>query len=116
MKREIDTKYYTYAQNNSGGYYIMNEDVGESIIVEAPNSHMANLIAEEIIQDYTSFCECCGERWYIEADDSDGTDEPMFFNKAVLDVLNITSEEIEDYEGYYSVVYPYNDIIQYVTF
>lgn len=60
--------FYVYDQNNSGGSYVINDQVCEYVIIEAANPDQANQIAEDIgIYFYGvssgSDCECCGNRW-----------------------------------------------------
>lgn len=65
-----------YAQNNSGGYFIDNDDVSHLICVQAENSEIANTRAEQITEPYDEYCSCCGIRWYIAERDDDGADVP----------------------------------------
>lgn len=69
MKKELKTKYYKFWQNNSGGYFVNNDDVREYVIIEALDENHANSIAEDIGiyfdgVAYGMDCECCGDRWY----------------------------------------------------
>ncbi len=57
--------YYVYDQNNSGGFYITNDDVMSVVIVEADNFDEATETITKIVEDYSDFCYCCGERWAI---------------------------------------------------
>ena len=62
--------YYVYRQNNSGGAYDVDLDMGLNInvIVEADSIGEANVKAREIgiyfdgVANGTD-CECCGDRW-----------------------------------------------------
>lgn len=65
MKQEIETKFYTYWQNNSGGYILTdkNDGIADYVIVEARNMEEANNRMDSITCGYTDYCECCGERW-----------------------------------------------------
>lgn len=56
-------KFYTVHQNNSGGYYRINEDVDMFVCVQAPNVEIAKDIFKRILKPYREFCPCCGERW-----------------------------------------------------
>lgn len=57
--------YYVYDQNNSGGFYITNDDVMSVVIVEADNFDEATETISKIVDDYSDFCCCCGQRWSI---------------------------------------------------
>lgn len=67
-------KFYTVRQNNSGGYFINNDDVGEYVVVQANSPKQAENIVEKIIYDHSEYCECCGERWWVNFDNEDGED------------------------------------------
>lgn len=51
-------------QNNSGGYFIDNEDVSVLVAVEGYDKTDAYHRFTSIIKPYSSYCPCCGERWY----------------------------------------------------
>ncbi len=59
---EIETKFYTFRQNNSGGRFY-----GPTyVIIEARSATEANNLAEEKANVYFSGrgdCACCGNRW-----------------------------------------------------
>jgi hypothetical protein len=62
--------YYIYRQNNSGGHYDIDLDVGlnVNVIVEATSEDEANTKAREIGIYFDGVrsgidCECCGDRW-----------------------------------------------------
>ena len=66
------TYFYVFDQNNSGGYFVKDENVAPEIIIEATEKVKAIARLEEILNqkaEYTRFCHCCGERWYIECPD-----------------------------------------------
>jgi len=87
MERTVNTKFYEYSQNNSGGSFSNSEKEGiaEYVIIEALNSEHANTRAENIGLyfdgcDNGNDCSCCGDRWY-RADESDGSDVPSIYGK-----------------------------------
>jgi glutamine amidotransferase-like uncharacterized protein len=55
--------FYVYWQNNSGGYFIKNDDVREEVVIEADYEYKANETLEIITERYSECCSCCGERW-----------------------------------------------------
>lgn len=82
--RTVETKFWEFSQNNSGGGFLTDHDRGIShfVIIEAQNADEANLRAKgvgiyfdgcETNQD----CSCCGDRWY-EASGS-GDDLPTLY-------------------------------------
>jgi len=80
-KRTVETKFYTYNQNNSGGYFIQNDDVRAFVVIEAQNPKEADLKAAEIFDGYDEYCDCCGKRWYFKDDsffDDEGDDKPEY--------------------------------------
>lgn len=80
--------FYTFNQNNSGGYFTEDERRGItcSVIVEADNSDEANYLAQRIgvyfDEDYAVDCECCGPRWGKAWEDA-GSEVPSIFGQDV---------------------------------
>lgn len=77
-------KFYTFAQNNSGGHY---NGPAQYVIIEARDAAMANQLAEDAglyfdgaRSDAGPDCPCCGDRWYRMYDDDAGTDTPMIYS------------------------------------
>jgi hypothetical protein len=78
MERTVQTKFYTYSQNNSGGSFDQNENIAEYVIIEATSAADADRRAEEVGIYFNgcatgSDCSCCGDRWneaYGEGDTS----------------------------------------------
>lgn len=55
--------FYTFQQNNSGGYYEVDDFVAEVVIIEADSVEEANDIAGgKGIFSY-AYCSCCGDRF-----------------------------------------------------
>ncbi|MGX9845772.1 DUF7296 family protein [Streptococcus iniae] len=66
------TYFYVFDQNNSGGYFVIDENVSSELVIEAHSGEeAANRLLEIISQkpEYTNFCPCCGSRWDIEYPD-----------------------------------------------
>jgi hypothetical protein len=89
MERLINTKFYTFSQNNSGGHFRNDEEkgIGEYVIIEAISNTHANGLAEDlgIYFDgcrYKSDCPCCGDRW-SRVSDYDGYDIPSIYGTPV---------------------------------
>lgn len=92
--------FYTYHQENSGGYYIRNNDVDRFVIVEGDNHQDIQKIADRIFENHSEYCTCCGERWSdCDEDWSELTNEPMINSTSVY--------EVEDYwyKGYNAIIY-----------
>lgn len=73
--------FYLYDQNNSGGFFIIDEPagIGPKVWVEANTAHEANDRAKTIGIyfngcDSGEDCECCGDRWWPAWEDEDGSD------------------------------------------
>lgn len=102
MKREIETKFFAFSQNNSGGYYIQNEEVNEFVIIEARNESEAISKLYEITEDYLEYCECCGPRWDSSIWGDGGYEKPTikkvgYFNSeetAIVHYYDGTTEEL----------------------
>jgi hypothetical protein len=76
--------FYTFHQNNSGGSFVINNNVAPYVIVEADSAVEANQIAEELEIYFNGCsdgidCECCGDRWW-PVDEDDGTVEPKVYD------------------------------------
>ena len=73
--------FYTFMQNNSGGYYLRDENVEEVVIIEANDAEEAARKLWEIVEDdYLESCECCGDRWNVLSEYHDGEYEtPKIF-------------------------------------
>ena len=92
MKRTVNTKFYEYSQNNTGGSFANSETDGicEYVIIEALNANDANARAEDIGLYFDGCendmdCDCCGDRWY-RVDESDGSDIPSVYGTPLEDV------------------------------
>lgn len=81
--------FYTYGQNNSGGSFVIDENVGQYVIVEADTVEQANDAAESRAGLYFDGCDqgvdcsCCGDRWYRQYYKDDGNKEPMIYGKTI---------------------------------
>lgn len=77
--------FYTYRQNNSGGYFDTDKNRGISVfvIVEADSAEHADRKAGEIglYFDGEGDCECCGSRW-SETWESDGEEFPHIYGES----------------------------------
>ncbi|QHZ51156.1 DUF7296 family protein [Paenibacillus larvae] len=83
--------YFTFNQNNSGGFFIENDEVCEYVIIEAETAEQANKKAEEIGIYFdgcsTGYdCPCCGDRWDAQYSDDKGTEEPEIYGVPVYEV------------------------------
>ena len=81
--------FITFTQNNSGGYFIQNEDVDVFVIIEGDSLEEIIYKAYDVFRDYREYCECCGERWDDDwKDEIDLKKEPMIYD-----------EKLEDFKG-----------------
>ena len=78
-------KWFLFEQNNSGGYFIDNDDVCETVFIQARSAHEALNMAEFLFAPYSGYCECSGPRWGYCVDDSDGTDVPMIYGVSIYE-------------------------------
>ena len=61
--------FYSFDQNNSGGFFIINDKVCHRILIEADTKEDAIAKAEELGCYWDGVaqgidCPCCGDRWY----------------------------------------------------
>ena len=92
MEHTVNTKFYEYSQNNSGGSFSNSEKEGiaEYVIIEALNAEHANTRAENIGLyfdgcDNGTDCSCCGDRWH-RAYKSDGSDVPSIYGEPLANM------------------------------
>lgn len=83
----MNTKFYVFDQNNSGGYW--DKVLGYKVIIEAENPRQANKLAEVMGIYFNGVengedCECCGDRW-CEVDEYDAI-EPENLAKELEDI------------------------------
>jgi hypothetical protein len=91
--------FFTYDQNNTGGSYIVDDSVSRYVIVEADTYQQANDIAESIglYFDGSGDCDCCGNRWYAQYSDKDGTIMPEIGGEPIN--CNYRSVAVFSYPG-----------------
>jgi hypothetical protein len=75
-------KWFGFNQNNSGGRFIVDDNVSEYVFVQAANADDATAIAERFCDNGNS-CPCCGDRWsfFLFGEDAEGHAEPMIYGK-----------------------------------
>lgn len=62
-------KFYEFTQNNSGGYFDVDENVSHRVIIEAETEEEAEEKFRPMIENQSGSCECCGERWWVSAEE-----------------------------------------------
>lgn len=78
----VRLRWWTADQNNSGGYYIENQDVAAYVLVQARSVQEAQSRIKPVLSRYFEFCYCCGQRWSTDDwTDEDGTSEPTIYGK-----------------------------------
>ncbi len=88
----MKTKFFTFNQNNSGGYFVIDlkYGIGEIIIIEAENSSNAIKRLYEIgenVSGFSDYCDCCGERWSDYMNDEAGKDVPSLYDDPIEKVV-----------------------------
>lgn len=76
--------FFTYRQNNSGGFFVQNDDLDIYVVIEAATVDAANGQAAALGMFDLPFCECCGPRFY-RADAGDGTTVPSSYGRPLND-------------------------------
>lgn len=71
--KKMETKFYEFNQNNSGGGFDVDDKVCNRLFIEATSSDEAISKAENLGcywngVDNGMDCECCGDRWYPQSD------------------------------------------------
>jgi hypothetical protein len=75
--------FYTFIQNNSGGDFVINDDVAQYVIIEADNANQANEIALKVGIYFDGTCggpdcPCCGDRW-SSVSERDTSESPSIY-------------------------------------
>ena len=74
--------WFTFSQNNSGGRFVEDENVCETVCIQAVSA--ADAVAKaETFMDNSDSCPCCGERWSFWVDDSDGCAVPSVYGEPI---------------------------------
>lgn len=91
------TLFYTYRQNNSGGYYY---GPAVYVIVEAISSDESDEIAEQndVYFHGVGDCECCGNRWHRNYED--GTEAPEIYGNVVQGDKGIYQDKYNSGDDY----------------
>lgn len=82
----MSKKFYTIDQNNSGGYFIKNDYVDYYVSVQADSGEEAKELLEDIVEDHSDYCSCCGKRWYIWLDEEDAYDVPTNYGTPLTEM------------------------------
>lgn len=100
-------KWWHFNQNNSGGYYIENGVVGADVFIQAKSSVEAADKAYSLFEDYSEYCECCGERWSVWSNSSEANakDNPSFFSR---DLTKVAYNPITGSSRSYAVLHHYD--------
>lgn len=65
----MQTKFYVFSQNNSGGSFVVDDKLCHRLFIEATDEGEAVRIAESMGVYFNGCaqgidCSCCGDRWY----------------------------------------------------
>lgn len=98
----METKFYEFSQNNTGGSFVTDDKLCHKIIIEAVSEEEAIQRAEDLgcywdgVMDGID-CPCCGDRWHPFPSEIDLSE----WKKAGL------GDTIEQYAQYYANQYGY---------
>lgn len=97
--------FFCFNQNNSGGWFQMDDNVSHYVIVEADSADEANDRAESIGIYFDGCaderdCDCCGDRW-DRAWSDDGDDMPVIYETPVADYHDIFAKPGKPYAHVY---------------
>ena len=101
-------KWISFNQNNSGGYYIQNEDVSALVCIQGKSLDQIKRKAESLFSGNDSYCECCGERWSTWVDEGDMMDEPYYYDKPLKELFDAYGDES------YATLHLHNGEVRYV--
>lgn len=85
---QINLRWFTYQQNNSGGSFDIDEQVAQTVIIQAGSPEEADRLAENIGIYFHGCqtgmdCSCCGDRWSEAYDDGD--DVPSLYGEPITE-------------------------------
>ena len=97
--------FFNYNQNNSGGSFVIDDDVAHYVIIEADTAEEANKKAEEIGIYFDGVdkgwdCYCCGDRWY-PVWNYEGEKEPLIYGEPVAEYSDIFAQKNKPYAHVY---------------
>ena len=56
-----NSRWYRYDQNNSGGFFIVDEEVDANLFIQAENEEDAERIMLDVTRSSAdNYCDCCG--------------------------------------------------------
>ena len=69
LYRGFKMAFFLYRQNNSGGHFVVDDNLSREVAIEADTEEQANDIAEGYGIYFNGVsegidCPCCGDRWY----------------------------------------------------
>lgn len=80
MDEVTQLKWFHFNQNNSGGSFVVDENVSHHVFIQAANAADAIAVGEKFF-DNSDSCECCGDRWSYFMRDEDGEPTPLVYDK-----------------------------------
>ena len=82
-----DLKWWCVDQNNSGGYFFEDNNVGTSVFFQGKSLDSIQDKIEDILREYRDYCDCCGERWdddYLTENDGECGSLPTRYGKSIM--------------------------------
>lgn len=97
--------FYQFNQNNSGGYFVVNDKLCNRLFIEADSEEEAVRKAEELGCYWDGVangldCSCCGDRW----------------SKYWLDAIPLEKYRTEGYKEWRGQTFYFNDIEEYAQY
>lgn len=108
MEDTVDYSYYVFNQNNSDGYFIIDDKIGIGSIVAIKAKDSKSAVAEfgrlgrayekkHGYGEFFKYCACCGKRWVSCEEDANFTVEDYNWSKYVA-VHDITVGGIKKWQ------------------
>lgn len=63
------TNFYIFKQTNSAGYFVVDDNVCNRVVIEAIDEEHAKNIISPMIKNQCNECSCCADRWQIDCPD-----------------------------------------------
>lgn len=81
----MNLKWWHFSQNNSGGKFIVDDEVAHDVFIQAPHVDYALFKAHKVLgSSGYDWCPCCGERWSFWIDEDEGSVAPEAYGENVF--------------------------------
>jgi hypothetical protein len=118
-KKGDSYKWFEYSQNNSGGSFVVNDNICENVYIEATSIEESNAFADSlgIYFDGVSMgidCGCCGDRWHEPYQNLIFPYNYGSFTLKEVQILPYKYEKSKEWDGYDIVFETIQEYVKYL--